>query len=93
MSLTGKQKRALRAEATRLKPEVWVGKDGISEGTIQTMNKALNTKELVKIKILENCPMDKRDAADIISRKSGSEVVQVIGNIILLYRPLPEERV
>lgn len=89
--LTGKEKRALRAQGNQLKAEIWVGKEGISEGTLQTLENSFNTKELVKIKLQENCPLDKKETAEILSRKSGADLVQIIGSTILLYRPLPEE--
>lgn len=90
MKLTGKEKRKLRSEGNRLKPEVWVGKEGISEGTLTTIENSLRTKELVKLKLQENCPLTENEAGQIISRKTGGEIVQIIGSTILLYRPLPE---
>lgn len=90
--LSGKEKRALRAQGNRLETEIWIGKEGISEGTLTTLNNSFNTKELVKIKLQESCPLDKKSAADILCRKGDAELVQIIGNTILLYRPFPEER-
>ena len=90
--LSGKEKRALRAQGNQLKTEIWIGKEGISEGTLKALDNSFNTKELVKIKLQENCPLTKEEAADILSRKAQAELVQVIGNTILLYRPLPEEK-
>ncbi|RMI20097.1 MAG: ribosome assembly RNA-binding protein YhbY [Calditrichaeota bacterium] len=89
--LTGKQKRALRAEGNLIKPELWVGKEGIGEGVIQSLNNSFNTKELVKIKLQESCPLTREEVARILSQRTGAEVVQIIGNTILLYRPFPEE--
>ncbi len=90
--LGGKEKRALRAQGNQLRTEIWVGKEGISEGTLKALENSFNTKELVKIKLQENCPLDKQEVADILCRKSRSELVQILGNTILLYRPLPEEQ-
>jgi len=89
--LTGKEKRALRAQANQLKAELWIGREGITEGTIQTLENSFNTKELVKIKLQRNCPLDKSEVAGILSEKTGSEIVQILGNTILLFRPLEEE--
>ena len=89
--LTGKDKRALRAQGNRLKTELWIGKEGISDGTLKTLDNSFNTKELVKIKLQESCPLDKSEAADILARKSNAELVQIIGSTILLYRPLPDK--
>lgn len=90
--LSGKEKRALRAQGNLLKTELWIGREGISEGTLKALENSFNTKELVKIKLQENCPLSKEEVADILSRKGRAELVQVIGNTILLYRPLPEEK-
>ncbi len=89
--LSGKEKRALRAQGNQLKAELWVGKEGISDGTLKTLDNSFNTKELVKVKLQESCPLDKREAADILARKGHAELVQIIGNTILLYRPLPDK--
>ncbi len=91
MSLTGKEKRELRALGNRLKAEVHLGKEGVSEGTIRTIENSFNTKELIKIKLLETCPVDRDEAAGLLSEKTGAEIVQVLGNTILLYRQLPED--
>ncbi|NOX38395.1 MAG: ribosome assembly RNA-binding protein YhbY [Calditrichaeota bacterium] len=89
--LTGKQKRALRARGNRLKPELWIGKEGISDGTIQTLENSFNTKELVKVKLQENCPLSRHQVAEILCQRTGAELVQILGNTILLFRPLPED--
>ncbi|MEJ2635463.1 MAG: YhbY family RNA-binding protein [Calditrichia bacterium] len=91
MSLTGKEKRELRALGNRLKAEVHLGKEGVSEGTIRTIENSFNTKELIKIKLLETCPVDRDEAAGLLSEKTGAEIVQVLGNTILLYRQLSED--
>lgn len=88
--LSGKEKRALRAQGNQLRTEIWVGKEGISDGTLKALENSFNTKELVKIKLQENCPLDKQEVADILCRKSRAELVQILGNTLLLYRPLPE---
>ena len=89
--LSGKEKRALRAQGNLLKAELWVGKEGISPGTVQPLKNSFNTKELVKIKLQENCPTDKREVAEALCAETGAELVQILGNTILLYHPLPEE--
>lgn len=91
MHLTGKEKRELRAQGNQLKTEVWIGKEGISEGTLYTIENSFRTKELVKIKLLENCPLDKKEAATILEHKTGAAVVQILGNTILLFQPAGEE--
>ncbi len=89
--LSGKEKRKLRALGNRLKPELWIGKGGISRGIIQSLENSLRTKELVKVKILETSPLDRQASARQLARETHAEVVQILGNTILLFRPLPEE--
>ncbi|MCK4894605.1 MAG: ribosome assembly RNA-binding protein YhbY [Calditrichia bacterium] len=91
MTLSGKEKRNLRATGNRLKPEVWIGKEGVSEGTSQTLLNSFHTKELVKVKILENCEVDKKTVAQQLEKLIDAEIIQIIGNTILLYKPLPAE--
>jgi RNA-binding protein len=89
MNLTGKEKRNLRALGNRLKAEIIIGKDGIYEGTFQSLENSFNTKELVKIKLLETSPIDKEEAARQLASRSHAEIVQILGNTILLYRKFP----
>lgn len=91
MNLSAKEKKQLRSLGHHLKPEVWIGKEGISSGAIHTLQNSFHTKELVKIKVLENCPLQKDDIAQQLSDATAAEIIQILGNMILLYRPLPEE--
>ena len=91
MTLTGKEKRNLRATGNRLKPEVWIGKEGVSRGTVQALSNSFQTKELVKVKILENCKVEKKTVAQQLERLANAETIQIIGNTVLLYKPLPRE--
>lgn len=90
--LGGKEKRSLRARGSLLKPVVIIGKEGFADNNIAFIYDAFNTRELIKIKILENSPQDKGKLAALIKEKMpDTELVQVIGNKLLLYRPFPEE--
>ncbi len=91
--LTGKQRRHLRALAHELKPIVQVGRGGLDDGVIAAVDRALTDHELVKIKLAEAAGLDRHDAADAIASKTQSEVAQVLGNIVLLYRAHPDEPV
>ena len=68
-----------------------VGKDGIDDGLIAAVEQALDDHELVKIKVGEAARLDRHDAAEAIAHKTGSEVAQVLGNTVLLYRAHPED--
>jgi RNA-binding protein len=89
--LTGKQRRHLRALGHDLKPIVQVGKDGIDDGLIAALDQALADHELVKIKIGDAAGLDRNEAAGALALRTRSEVAQVLGYTVLLYRPDPED--
>jgi RNA-binding protein len=91
MPLSGKQRRHLRALAHKLRPIVQVGKSGIDDGLVAAIDRALADHELVKIKVGEGAGLDRHDAADQLAAKTKSEVAQVLGNVVVLYRADPEE--
>jgi RNA-binding protein len=90
VTLTGKEKRKFRALGNRLKPEVWIGKEGVSAGTVHTVLNSFHTKELVKVKILDNCETEKKIVAQQLTESTEAELIQLIGNTILLFKRLPE---
>ena len=89
--LTGKQRRHLRALAHKLDPIVQVGKGGLDTGLIAAVDQALADHELIKVKVGEAAGMDRHAAAEELAAKTQSEVAQVLGNIVILYRADPEE--
>ena len=89
--LTGKQRRHLRALGHELKPIVQVGRDGIDDGVVAAIEQALVDHELVKVKLGETAELDRHDTALAIANRTGSEVAQVLGNTLLLYRPDPDD--
>lgn len=90
--LTGKQKRFLRSEAHHLNPVFQVGKGGVNDNMIKTIGEAIETRELMKISILQNCDMDKTEVAQELSQGVGAEIVQIIGNTIVLYKESKENK-
>jgi RNA-binding protein len=91
LELTGKQRRHLRALGHALRPVAQVGKEGISEGMIAAVDRALADHELVKVRIAESAGLDREDAAEELASRTESAVAQVLGNVVLLYRADPEE--
>lgn len=91
MNLRGKDRRYLRSLGHHLKPVVQIGKDGFDEGPLSALDRALADHELVKVKVMENAFLDRDEAAAVIEEKSGGEVVQTIGRILLVYRRNEEE--
>ncbi|HSD88703.1 MAG TPA: ribosome assembly RNA-binding protein YhbY [Kofleriaceae bacterium] len=89
--LTGKQRRHLRALAHDLKPIVQVGKGGIDEGLVKAVDQALADHELIKLKVGEAAGLDRHQAADEIAAQTHSDVAQVLGNTVVLYRPNPDD--
>jgi len=89
--LTGKQRRHLRGLGHELKPIVLVGKDGIDDGLVAAVDQALADHELVKLKVGEAAKLDRHEAADALAKRTHSEVAQVLGNTVLLYRADPED--
>ena len=86
MELTSKQRAQLRAIASSEDTILHVGKDGIGDNLIKQANDALEARELIKGRVLENSLYTAREAAEELSRLTRSEVVQVIGSKFVLYR-------
>lgn len=91
--LTGKQKRFLRAIGHNLKPVVMVGKGEINDSLIRETTEALEAHELIKIKILESCLIDRTEVAEQLASHCGAEVAQILGRTILLYRKSREPKI
>ena len=91
MSLSGKQRRHLRGLGHALAPVAQIGKDGISEAFVLAVDRALADHELIKVKLLETCPLDRHEAAEVLAARTSSEVAQVLGHTILLYRARAED--
>lgn len=89
--LSGKQRRYLRSLGHELRPIVQVGRDGLDDGLVAAVDQALTDHELIKIKLGEAAELDRHDAAADLAARTHSEVAQVLGNTVLLYRPHPEE--
>ena len=86
MVLTSKQRAQLRGMAASLATILHVGKDGISDNLIKQADDALEARELIKGKVLENSLLTAREAAEALQIPTRSEVVQVIGSKFVLYR-------
>ncbi len=90
--LTGKQKRFLRSKAHHLKAVFQVGKDGVNENMINQLNDVLEKRELIKVRVLKNCLLDKETIAEQLAEGTGAEVVQMIGSHIVLYKESKENK-
>jgi RNA-binding protein len=83
----------LRGLGHRLKPIILVGKEGVSPGLIARVREELVIHELIKVKVLQNSPMDKEEAGPLLVDGSGATLVATIGKTFLLYAPHPLEPV
>lgn len=90
--LTGKQKRFLRSKANPLQPLFQIGKNGLTTAVIVQVEEALEARELIKVSILQNCEEDKNEIAEKFTEQEGIELVQVIGNSIVLYKESVEKK-
>ena len=86
MELTSKQRAQLRGMAANLDTIVPVGKDGIGEHLVKQVNDALEARELIKGRVLENSMYTAREAAEELKVAARCEVVQVIGSKFVLFR-------
>lgn len=91
MELTGKQKRFLRSLVVTEEAIVHIGKSGLTENLVQSAQQALQARELIKVKILNNNEDDKKLVAQALAEATDSSIVQVIGHNFVLYKRNPEE--
>ncbi len=84
--MTSKQRAYLRGLANGLEPIVLIGKGGVTPEVVESVEEAYNTHELIKLGIFKNCTEEPNAVADMIAERTHSEVVQVIGRKIVLYR-------
>lgn len=91
--LTGKQKRYLRGLGHDLKPVLQIGKNEINAALTAEADAALATHELIKVRILESCQMDRHEVAQMLATASNAEVAQVLGRTLLIYRQADEPKI
>jgi len=87
--MKGSTRKYLRSLAHHLKPVVMVGKNGISSQLIASTEVALNDHELIKVKFGE-FKEEKKEISAEIAQSTKSELIGIIGNIAIFYRPHPQ---
>lgn len=92
MALTGKQKRVLRSIGQLLEPVVFVGKEGVTDGSVAATEDAFRTRELIKVRATRGAPGEADDIAEILSTATRSDIAGRVGHTFLLYRPNPDVR-
>lgn len=89
--MTSKQRAFLKGLAMNIDPIINIGKSSLTPEVTTAIDEALNKRELVKIGVLKNCLDDPRAIAEAIADRTHSQVVQVIGKKIVLYKPLKKD--
>ena len=85
--MTSKQRAKLRSMANTMDPILFIGKDGVTDGTVKEAYDALEARELIKVNVQRNAPyMSTREACDELCEKVHAEPVQTIGNRFCIYR-------
>ena len=89
MDLAGYQRRALRAAAHGLQPVAHVGKDGLSDTLVASVDEALAAHELIKVRFVDHKD-DRKELAAALADRLDAGVAGVVGHVAILYRPHPE---
>lgn len=84
--MTSKERAYLKSLASNIEPAFQVGKSSLTPEVTAAIAEAFNTRELVKIAVLKNCFDDPKEIASMVSERTHSQVVQVIGRKIILYK-------
>lgn len=90
MSMTGKERAGLRAEAHHLAVLVHVGHAGLTPALLTSLDDVLRTRELVKVQVAKGGDLSAKEAANSAAAAMGADVVQVIGRTFTLFRENPE---
>ena len=84
--MTSKQRSMLKGLAMTMDPIFQIGKSGLTPELTEAVKEALDKRELIKIKLLKNCDDDKNEIANTLAERTNSELVQVIGKKIVLFK-------
>ena len=90
--LSSKQRAFLRSMANTMDPIMQVGKGGVGEELITSVDNALEARELIKMSVLDTAPVNAREAADALEAATGADVVAVVGRRFVLYRPSKKKK-
>ena len=92
LTLNAKQRAHLKALAHPLKPILHVGKEGVTDTAVDAVEAAFNTRELLKLKVLDTAPESAKETGRALAeRVRDGHLVQVIGRTVVLYRPHPDK--
>lgn len=90
--MTSKQRAYLRSLANGIEPILQVGKASLTPEVTASVSEALEARELIKLSVLKNCMDDPRSIAEVLAERTGSQVVQVVGKKITLYKESKDKK-
>lgn len=90
--MTSKQRAYLKSLAMKMDAIIQLGKGGLKPENTKAVDEALAARELIKISVLQNCLEDPKEMAQVLAERTHSQVVQVIGKKIVLYREGKKEK-
>lgn len=93
MLVNQKQKKFLKSMAHDLSPLVLIGKEGLSEKLYESIEVSLKAHELIKCSVLKTCPQSVNEVAIECAMHTKSQVIQVIGRVIVLYKQSSEKKI
>lgn len=85
-TLTGKQKSFLRSMGMTMDPVVMIGKEGVTPTVVQSAAEVIKKRELIKVRVLQNCTEEPKDAITTLAERTDANLVQVIGHNGLLFK-------
>ena len=90
--MTSKQRAYLKSLAMTMEPILQIGKSSLTPEFTKSVSEALEARELIKISVLQNCMDNPSQMAQMLAERTGSQVVQVIGKKIVLYKEGKKEK-
>ena len=90
-ALSGKAARYLRGLGHHLEPIIQIGKEGITDGLVTATRAALLAHELVKVRVLSEAPVDRKEAGEQLAERAGAALAQTLGRTLLLYKRHPHK--
>ena len=92
MALSPRQRKFLRAQAHDLSPVAFVGQNGLTDAVVKEIDCNLTCHELIKVRLRVEDKSELLAATTPVLERTGAELVQVIGRLMVLYRPAPEQK-
>ena len=93
MEINSRQRAYLRAMCNTLPAILFIGKDGVTDNTVQEAENALEAREIIKCSLQKGAPLSARDAREQLCARTGAAPVQCIGGRFTIYRPREKDPV